>query len=162
MYNEFENLLTGQLFKKIADAQYRDIMARYHLRKVELDILNFIAKAGSRDTAKDIMDWRYLSKAHVSKSVNNLKKYGYISLTEDESDHRCFHIQITPEAKPVLEAYYLAHKHLQEILFSGITESEKSIIGGVIRKILSNMNDACHYPKDAGHDPEKSASVKGN
>ena len=81
MYEEYEILTLGQLLKKLLEKRSLPIMEQYGLRKVELDILSFFAiQERQGDTAKDIMLTKHISKSHISKSVDNLKKRGYIVL----------------------------------------------------------------------------------
>ena len=98
MYEEYDILNLGQQLKKLLEKKSMPIMQKYDLRKVELDILSFFSiQEREGDTAKDIMLTKRISKAHVSKSVDNLKRRGYISLEEDKKDHRRIHISLTEE-----------------------------------------------------------------
>ena len=44
------------------------------------------------------MEEKNLSKAHISKSVDNLRAKGFVVLTEDENDRRKRHIELTEKA----------------------------------------------------------------
>jgi DNA-binding MarR family transcriptional regulator len=141
VYSEFELLLTGQQYKQLSDKKYEALMKEYKLRRVELDILYFIANAGIHDTASDIMNRRHLSKAHISKSVRNLKKRGFIQVDEDPDDRRILHIHITPKAYPVIMTFEALHDQLRETLFAGITPEERETMNSVVRKMLTNINE---------------------
>ena len=88
--------------------------------------LYLISHEKQKDTAKDLIEIQHLSKAHISKSVDNLKQHGYIELVADEADHRKIHIRMTGKAKPVLEEFEQIRADILERLFAGVTEEERS------------------------------------
>ena len=115
-------------------------MEQYGLRKVELDILSFFAiQERQGDTAKDIMLTKHISKAHISKSVDNLKKRGYIVLEEDVLDHRKIHISLTTEGTKVLEQFMQIRNECKEILFQHITQTEKEVLVQILEKMKKNV-----------------------
>ena len=117
-------------------------MQKYDLRKVELDILSFFSmQEREGDTAKDIMLTKRISKAHVSKSVDNLKRRGYISLEEDKKDHRRLHISLTEEGHQVLKEFTKVRKQCKEILFQNITKEEMNQMIHVMEKMQRNVNE---------------------
>ncbi len=142
MESELELLLNGRPFKKLSQQLYADLMATTDLRKVELDILYFIAHAGIHDTARDIMYCRQLSKAHISKCVENLKDRGYIYLLEDDEDRRRYHIRITDDAYPILKQLEAIKKTVLGVLFNDVTEEERRTLAQVARKMAQNLNRA--------------------
>lgn len=140
MYEEYEILTLGQLLKKLLEKRSLPIMEQYGLRKVELDILSFFAiQERQGDTAKDIMLTKHISKAHISKSVDNLKKRGYIVLEEDALDHRKIHISLTTEGTKVLEEFMKIRNECKEILFRHITQEEKEVLVQVLEKMQRNV-----------------------
>lgn len=135
------DVLTGsQVFRKILEKRCEKLNECYGVRLVEMDILDFLSRAGIHDTAKDIMCELHISKAHISKSVENLHCKGYLIMTEDTDDHRCIHLSITEKAKPLLRAFVAERKQFQEILFAGVTDEEKEILFRATKKIVSNLN----------------------
>ena len=102
MYSEYEIFGTNQQMRKVIEQACERLMETYGLRHVELDILYLISHEKQKDTAKDLIEIQHLSKAHISKSVDNLKQHGYIELIADEADHRKIHIRMTGKARPVM------------------------------------------------------------
>jgi len=147
MNDDIESLLTGQLFKKMAEQQFHPLMETYDLRKVELDILCFLADSDtdSQVTARDIMNRRYISKAHISKSIKNLKKRGLIHVREDVDDRRLLHISVTADAMPIIAAYKDSKNQINRILFDGITADEKETILNVLHRIIHNLDQAIDH-----------------
>lgn len=140
MNTEYEILGTGQQLKKLMERACMQMMDVYGVRNVELEILFFLAHAGKQDTAKDISNTHHFSKAHISKSVDNLRQRGYIILAEDKEDHRCLHIQITPRGLPVIREYEQIRLQVVEKLFMGVTEEERSCMRNVLKKVMGNID----------------------
>lgn len=141
MANEFEVLMSGQQFKKLYEKKCEVIMEEYKLRKVEIDILYFLSNCGSYDTAKDIMKLRYLSKAHISKAIENLVHRNYVVCCPDTEDKRWIHLKLTDTAQPVIEKIKKVRKSLYDIIYAGITEEEKNVIIRVASRIARNINN---------------------
>ncbi|MDD4691791.1 MarR family winged helix-turn-helix transcriptional regulator [Eubacterium aggregans] len=151
MTNDFEVLMSGQPFKRLAEQLYGPLMERSGLRKVELDILYCIAHAGLADTARDIMERRHFSKAHISKSVDHLKKLGYIEIQTDPEDRRYLHLHTTPMAQPILKDLETLRATLRATLFKGITPEEREAVSQVLTKIVHNLRDASASGEAAPH-----------
>ena len=86
MNSDYDIISLSHEIKRIMEYAYGERMEDFGLRKVEVDILYFIAHAGNKDTARDIINAQHISKAHISKSVDNLRQKGYTLL---ESQWRC-------------------------------------------------------------------------
>ncbi len=69
MNDKFELLIMGQQFKRLYEKCYDQLMNEYDLKKIDIDVLYFLSHSGEYDTAKDISNFIYVSKAHVSKSI---------------------------------------------------------------------------------------------
>ncbi len=78
----------GMKMRKLLDKKSEVFAQKYGVRNVELEILLFLYHSPCGDTAKDIVEEKNLSKAHISKSVDNLRAKGFVVLTEDENDRR--------------------------------------------------------------------------
>ena len=76
----------GMKMRKLLDKKSEVFAQKYGVRNVQLEILLFLSQSPSGDTAKDIVEEKNLSKAHISKSVDNLRAKGFVVLTEDEND----------------------------------------------------------------------------
>ncbi len=140
MNTEFETLLYGQQFKKLYERMSNLITAKYGLHRIEIEILLFL-KQEERDTARDIAEMKYFSKAHISHAIEHLTECGYLTGTPDAQDRRCVHLHLTGEAQPVCEELCKLRAGLMEIIYRGITEEEKQVMRQVARKIAFNMDE---------------------
>lgn len=140
MDSDFETLLNGQQFKKLYEKMSNLITERYGLHKIEIEILLFLRK-GTYDTARDIAECKFFSKAHISHAIDYLTESGFLIGIPDEQDRRCIHLVLTPEAEPVCEELLTLRGKLTEILYKDISEEEKQIVIRVAKKIAHNINE---------------------
>lgn len=139
MTNDLEILITGQQFKKLYEKKYEHIMDTYGLRKIDIDILYFLSTC-QYDTAKDIANLRYFSKAHISKSIEHLTEKKYICHYEDAHDRRCVHLKTTSLAQPLIEQIGAVKKDMAALLYQNITEEELATLQLVAKKIAHNIH----------------------
>lgn len=141
MNDKFELLIMGQQFKKLYEKCYGRLMGEYELKKIDIDVLYFLSHSGKYDTAKDIASLIYVSKAHVSKSIESLHKKGLIELLSDSFDRRYVHIRISPSGCNVVDEIKSIKQKIGSILFRGIAEKEKEYILQLGEKIAANINE---------------------
>lgn len=141
MNDKFELLIMGQQFKKLYEKCYDRLMNEYDLKKIDIDVLYFLSHSGKYDTAKDIASLIFVSKAHVSKSIENLHKKNLIELISDSSDRRYVHIRISQKGQPVVNEIKLIKERMNSILFRGISDEERNIMLKLTGKIAGNINE---------------------
>lgn len=130
-------VMSGLQLRKLLEKKLFPITKAYDIRQVELEILVFLAKNKCDDTAKAIMQKKHISKAHISKSINNLHIKGLIQLAEDELDHRVVHISLEEKAYIIVEQVLHIYEECRNILQRNISPKEIA----VMRKVLQKMND---------------------
>lgn len=140
MIFEYDFVNLGLKLKKMLEKKSEYLMKKYDLRKIELDILFYLYREKDNDIAKDIMIKMCISKAHISKSVENLKLRHFIYLKEDEKDHRIYHLKITERACEVIKEFSLIHDECLAIIMNGISDEDKETIKRVMKKVFDNVN----------------------
>lgn len=133
-------VMSGIQLKKLIARKVEPIMQEYELRPVELDILVFLRREKDVDTAKGIIERKHLSKAHISKSIDNLRNGGFIQVTEDENDHRILHIQLTEKSNEVISEVNEIYGECRGIMQRGISCDELEIVKRVMLKMNENIN----------------------
>ena len=139
MVTEFETLLYGQQFKKLYEKMSNLITEKYGLHKVEIEILLFLKK-GKGDTARDIAENKFFSKAHISHAIDHLMECGYLVGKLDGQDRRCVHLVLREEAEPVCEELLKMRENLMNTVCQGITEEERLMMRQVAKKIACNIS----------------------
>lgn len=136
-----EIILLGMQMKKLIEKKSAPIIRKYDLRPVELDILVFLSQSHGKDTAKDIMNSRYISKAHISKSIENLRMRGFVRLSEDPDDHRILHIGLTEQTADVVREVLDVYQSCRQAMMRHISTEELTLIHNLWNKALSGIND---------------------
>lgn len=140
MNTDFDTLLSGQQFKKLYDKMSNLITEKYGLHKIEIEILLFLRKE-QYDTARDIAETKYFSKAHISHAIEHLADCGYLVGKPDAQDRRCVHLILTKDAEPVCEELLKLRTKLLEIVYKDITEEERRVIRQVAQKVVRNIDE---------------------
>ena len=77
-----------QNFGKFYTWQFTPLLERTGLSMREMNVLLFLANNPQYDTARDVTEFRGLSKSQVSQAVELLVAEGLVSRTPDSSDRR--------------------------------------------------------------------------
>ncbi|MGD9566906.1 MAG: MarR family winged helix-turn-helix transcriptional regulator [Sedimentibacter sp.] len=126
--------------KKMYEKAFYSIIDELKLAQAEADILLFLNNNKPLDTAKDITEYRFISKSMVSKSVESLLKKGYLSCNADSTDKRSIHLIIEPVAIPTVKKLLEVQKNFLSILFKDIAEDEYEATKRVLNKINYNIS----------------------
>lgn len=131
----------AQIIKKLYSNVFERIALKYNITANEVMILSFLKDDFDQDMATDIVNTLMISKSHVSLSVNNLEKAGYIEKRQDINDKKKVHLEITKNAKPILDEIEEEQNRLYEVIFKGISEEEKEILTLILQKMCNNINE---------------------
>lgn len=142
MNDHFELLIMGQQFKKLYEKCYGHIMQTYGLKKIDIDVLYFLSHSGKQDTAKDIANLIYVSKAHVSKAIENLHQKALIDLIADPSDRRYVHISISGSGQQIVDEIKQIRDKTEKILFNGISPEDRELLLRLSYQIADNIDHA--------------------
>ena len=128
-----ENILIalGMQTKKLIEKNSKYLSEKYNLRPVELSILTLLVDR-EHNTAKDIKEIKHFSKAHISKSIENLKQGNFITLREDVNDHRVIHIDLNPAAYEIIEEVKRIYENCRKVMFRNIPQEKIDIMKLVI------------------------------
>lgn len=140
MDTEFETLLYGQQFKKLYEKASNLITEKYGLHKVEIEVLLFLKK-GRGDTARDIAENKFFSKAHISHAIEHLAECGYLVGVPDGQDRRCIHLTLTEASEPVCEELFKMREKLMDTVCKDITAEERQMMRQIAKKIARNINE---------------------
>ena len=80
--------------RKSVRAAVRDAAREEGLSQNEIEVLLFLAHKKC-DTAREITQFRGISRSLVSKSVDLLMKKGYLEAKQDEKDRRVIHLLLS-------------------------------------------------------------------
>ncbi len=126
--------------KKFLELKVSEVFSKYDLRFIELQILIYLKYHQSEgNTASDLINYFKVSKAHVSKSIDNLQQKGYVTLKTDEKDKRVIRILLTETAEEPLEEAIQKFRELKDSLLHGVSKKDLSTMHAVLNKMIVNI-----------------------
>ena len=89
------------IFKKKIKKSYKFIEKKYKLTKNELIIISYLAENSESNLSSDIVKNLGFSKSHVSLSVANLIKSGYLNTISNKQDKKKMHLVLKDKASEI-------------------------------------------------------------
>lgn len=139
MEEGIEILLRGSQFKRLRECELSEIRMRYELKRIEIEILYYLSKAGDSNTSADICKHLKANKGHISQAVDELCKRNFLVAIQDTADRRYVHYCITKAAKEIVNEIARKWNELNTELFRGITGEEMEELKRIAGKIGKNM-----------------------
>ena len=139
---EIESLMMINLnkFRKLNERKLENVMKKYDLRKIDMDIIICLATYKDMRTAKDIASMEVFTKGHISQSIKRLRERGYITVSQDENDMRMQILEVSESTKAIINEVSAIKDALEKSVFDGVTEEELETMKEVFRKICGNIN----------------------
>ena len=132
----FEHIFEGQ---NLYERTVIPVCREYGLTYMEFTVLMFLHNNPQCDTAAQITKIRRLTKSHVSISLKGLQERGLVRGIYFPGNQKTLHLQLTDEAKPVVEAGLAAQKEFGDILVRGFSPEELVLLQKLINKLNENM-----------------------
>lgn len=96
-----------------------------HLGPSEYECLHFIRKKNGL-THDELSKMMQIDKSAVTRIITNLESKGYVTRTVSESDRRCKHIYLTPEARDIRTTSQSVETVFYDWLFEGLDAEEEA------------------------------------
>lgn len=140
MEADVEKILRGGRFLALLDRQGDRIRKEYGLKKADIGILYYLYRNPEHNTARDIQDYFNMNKGHISQTVAALGKKGYLTAAEDQVDRRYVHYTVTEKADRLGKDLIEMWEHINEKVFEGISEEERTTFRRVAARIEQNIS----------------------
>lgn len=111
-------------FGKYCDHRFAPLSQAHGLSMREINVLLFLANNPGYDTARDITEYRGISKSQVSQAVDFLVELEYLTRTPDVEDRRLLHLSMTGEGRKVAAQAQAIQAQCGQDLLSGMTEGQ--------------------------------------
>ena len=115
-----------------------EVLSRWQLTSMELDVLLFLGNNPDCDTASDMVQLRQLTKSHVSKAVERLTALGLVLQQRDEMNRRRIHLKLAEAAEPILRDGREAQKRFVEVLTRGLNDEDKAAADRILTVMMKN------------------------
>lgn len=129
----------SQLIRKAKDKIFADIVKKYNLTSNEINILIFLNE-NIDNTATNIVNELLFTKSHVSFSIENLTKKGYIAKYVDDKNKKVVHLKLTDKSIPILKETNIKSKEFRDLMLNNISEEDKKIMEKVFKQMNENVN----------------------
>ncbi len=135
---EYYTIFTRRVMSAL-DQWFDMLSGSVGLSNSELKVLAFLHAKPSNDTAQWTATQLGISKALVSKVVEQLCTKGYLVQVQDRDDRRCYHLIVQDAAKPLLAGINEQFIQSWEIISRGISDEEFKQYLNVMSKIIRNI-----------------------
>ncbi|NLC65384.1 MAG: winged helix-turn-helix transcriptional regulator [Clostridium sp.] len=131
-------LMFSWILKKGYEKSLQEVLIKYKLSQVQGNILLFLYN-NELNTAKDISEYRSISKSLVSKSIDNLYEKKYIYIKEDRDDKRINRLYLTDKSKNVVKSLHLAQRNFFKLLEKDIEKDDLLLMDKTLKKLYNNI-----------------------
>lgn len=131
----------GMKMRKLLDKKSEVFAQKYGVRNVDWRFFYFYIIHHVVIQQKILWWKKNLSKAHISKSVDNLRAKGFVVLTEDENDRRKRHIELTEKAVEAAKNMMEVHNECKEVVMRYVTDEEKELMNQIMQKMLRSLDE---------------------
>ncbi len=137
-FNYFDTMARAQKgYARLLDPVCR----KWNLTRNELDVLLFLANNPDFDRAVDIVNNRGMSKSHVSLSITNLERRGFLERLDDPDDRRTVHLRLLPLSEEITMAGQMAQKRFFSYLHQGVTQEQIDLMLDFARRVNENIRN---------------------
>lgn len=135
-----EGILRGGKFKKLLDKTMTDAKNKTNLNRVELEVIYLLFHYDDVTTLTDICQYTQMNKGHMSTTLDNLVKKGYVVCKRDENDRRYVKYQLTEVSEQIRMEIDSLWSELISKIVSGIDEESLEVFNQVAKQINENID----------------------
>lgn len=136
--NSTKLLQFSKQFGKYCHRRFAPLCARTGLTMREVNVLLFLANNPCYTTARDITEFRGISKSQVSQAVDFLSEMGFLTRSADAEDRRVVHLAITDLGRPVAAEAQAIQAQCGERLLAGLTQTQQAQLQELMDIVLDN------------------------
>lgn len=123
------------------NAKCKPLCQEIGMPQTVFDILMFLANNPEFDTARDIVECRYIKANLVSVNVESLVREGYLTREKSPGDRRKIRLVCTEKAGPVVERGRQLQSQFAGEMFKNVDERQKEDFFQVLYILESNMKE---------------------
>ena len=125
-------------FGKYCDHRFAPLAQDYGLSMREINVLLFLSNNPGYDTARDITEYRGISKSQVSQAVEFLVELSYLTRTPDPDDRRLLHLALTEEGLALARECKAVQARCGQDLLDGMTEDQVRQLQELWEMVMAN------------------------
>lgn len=119
---------------------FNDIIEKTKLTFMELEILFYLNEYPENNTFTEVKKSKDYSKSHVSTSITNLIKKGYITREVSENNKKIHYLKLTNLSVPIIIEYKKNLEIFQNDAFKNISKQELENFYILLNRISTNLD----------------------
>lgn len=123
------------------NAKCKPLCQEIGMPQTAFDILMFLANNPEFDTARDIVEWRYIKANLVSVNVESLVREGYLTREKSPGDRRKVRLVCTEKTAPVVERGRQLQSQFAEEMFQNVDERRREVFFQVLCTLEDNLKE---------------------
>ena len=131
-----------RLIKRLYESTLASAAQELSLTLPEADVLCFLRENPEFDAARDVANYRDVSRAYVSRAVEMLTAKGLLEARQDPDDRRYQHLSISEKASGAADALHEAQQRFYEMVTKDLDEEELLTMLTLIARCASNVERA--------------------
>ena len=139
MDEKIEIALKGGELKRLMENRFCEIRAKYDLKKVDIEVLFFLANYKELNTPTDVYKALGINRGHVSQAMDSLCNRQLITAVPDEKDRRSVHYVVCDKALEITDEIATIRADMERQIFEGISPEEMDAYKKTTEKIYENI-----------------------
>ncbi len=139
MSDNLDFILRARKAKQVSDKAMAGIRKKYGLNKMQTEILVYLMQNPGSPASAFVKEMGF-NKGAVSVGMDDLVSGGYVTLNQDNRDHRYANAFVTEKALPVFKDLEKIEKKFEKLLLEGISKEEIAALRKMADKISRNFD----------------------
>ncbi len=139
MSDNLDFILRARKAKQATDKAMAGIRKKYGLNKMQTEILVYLMQNPGSPASAFVKEMGF-NKGAVSVGMDDLVSGGYVTLNQDNRDHRYANAFVTEKALPVFKDLEKIEKKFEKLLLAGISKAEIAALRKTAAKICRNFD----------------------
>ena len=135
-----EKNLRGGKFNRLLEKAMVDVKNKTNLNRLELEVVYLLSHYDDITTLTDICRYTQMNKGHMSTTLENLVKQGYIVCKRDDKDRRYVKYELTDASEHLCQDMEILWAELTAKVVEGIDESSLAVFNRVSEQISHNID----------------------
>lgn len=137
---DVEDILRGGKFKRLLEKTMWNVKNETNLNRLELDVIYLLFHYDDIKTLTDICKYTQMNKGHMSTTLDNLVRGGYIVCQRDERDRRYVKYSLAKSSERICKEMEQLWSGLMNEILYGIDRESLETFKRVAGQIDSNLD----------------------
>ena len=135
-----DGILRGGKFKRLLDKTMLDAKNKTSLNRLELEVIYLLFHYEEINTLTDICQYTQMNKGHMSTTLDNLVRKGYIVCERDARDRRYVKYYLAEASEQICREIETLWSELMTEIVAGIDRNSLEIFKQVAGQIDRNLD----------------------